>query len=374
MPGVSWIYELHKEQLENELRRLGLNPVGAVAALRQRLVTFVRAHPQMFEEKPTDPPEYKEDMDRTKDMEALQEELNRLQPATSSPRPPTSTAAEENANTTQTENQTLPPHRLQQLNLRERMDDFEPTAPSTGILDQMRKWNYHFDGKNVYGRLERLKEPQRAYKYTDNQILRGFPELLKRDAQLWYRNCATEINSFPELEQSLRRFYLPPSELRQLDQQIYNRHQGSNEAIRDYVTSLLTLTRRRGGFSQEKTMENLYYNMKPGLRLFIRRTDVNTPDELIRRVEEIQKALNQQEKESRSEHKVSFIPFRQQTANVSPAYDPQTACWRCKGKGHTRRFCQNKPKKFCSQCGKDGVLTKECPCQKQGNEKGAGPN
>ena len=159
-----------------------------------------------------------------------------------------------------------------------------------------------------------------------------------------------------------------------MDQQIYNRHQGPNEAIRDYVTAMLTLTRRRGGFSQEKNMETLYYNMMPGLRLFIRRTDVNTPDELIRRVEEIQEAQDQLVKESRNEQETSLRPSRQQTANVTPAYDPQTTCWRCKGRGHTRRFCRSKPKKFCSQCGKDGVLTKECPCQKQGNGRGAGPN
>ena len=152
MLGISWIYTLHKEQLEDELRRRGLNPIGAVAVLRQKLIAFVRAHPEMFVEKPTDPPEYKEDIDRSRDIEALQEELNRLQPPASSPRQPT--------NTTEIENQTLPPHHFQQINIREEMDDHDPNAPYTKILDQMRRWNCHFDGKNLYGFLERLKELQ----------------------------------------------------------------------------------------------------------------------------------------------------------------------------------------------------------------------
>ena len=135
MLGISWIYILHKEHLEDELRRRRLNPIGAVAVLRQRLIAFVRAHPEMFVEKPTDPPEYKEDMDRSRDIEALQEELNRLQPAASSPRQRTNTAVGGNANNTETENQTLAPHRFQQLNVREEMDDLDPTAPSTRILE-----------------------------------------------------------------------------------------------------------------------------------------------------------------------------------------------------------------------------------------------
>ena len=47
----------------------------------------------------------------------------------------------------------------------------------------MRKWGCHFDVKNVYAFLERLEELQRAYQFTDQQILRGFTELLKGDSQ-----------------------------------------------------------------------------------------------------------------------------------------------------------------------------------------------
>lgn len=73
-----------------------------------------------------------------------------------------------------------------------------------------------FRGKNVYGFLERLKELQRAYSFSAHQILKGFPELPKGDAQLWYRKCSADLTSLNDLEQSLTRFYLSPNELRQL--------------------------------------------------------------------------------------------------------------------------------------------------------------
>ena len=42
------------------------------------MVSFARQHTDLFTEKPRDPPDYKEDPDRTKDLEQMEEELNEL--------------------------------------------------------------------------------------------------------------------------------------------------------------------------------------------------------------------------------------------------------------------------------------------------------
>lgn len=42
-------------------------------------------------------------------------------------------------------------------------------------------------------------------------------------------------------------------------------------------------------------------------------------------------------------------------------YNREDCCWRCKQRGHTRLDCKRLPKKFCSRCSKDGVLTRDCP-------------
>ena len=158
----------------------------------------------------------------------------------------------------------------------------ENLRQNTGhTLDQMRNWNCHFDGKGIYEFLERVRELQRAYQLTDQQLLRGFPELLRGDAQLWYRNRASSLTTWDDLERQIRSFYLSPGERRHLDQQMSERRQAAWEPIQAYTTALLTLRRRRGGFNHERVMETLYYNMKPGLRLHIRLKEVSSPEKLI---------------------------------------------------------------------------------------------
>ena len=167
----------------------------------------------------------------------------------------------------------------------------------------MRKWSCNFDGRGVYEFLEQVRELQRAYQMSDEQLLRGFPELLRGDAQLRYRNCASFITTWKVLEQGLRDFFLSPGERRHLDQQIRERRQGSKKSIRSYTTSLLTLMRRRGGFNHESIMQALYHNMKPGLRILIRPREAITPGELIQRVQEIEEIQAQLPRESPTETK-----------------------------------------------------------------------
>lgn len=76
--AVSWIYRLRNEQLEEKFQRHEIDAVGSLAVLRQRLVNFVRANPGLFNDKPEDIPEYKEDIDRTQDLEVMRAELDKL--------------------------------------------------------------------------------------------------------------------------------------------------------------------------------------------------------------------------------------------------------------------------------------------------------
>ena len=240
----------------------------------------------------------------------------------------------------------------------------ENLRQNTGhTLDQMRKWNCHFDGKGVYEFLERVQELQRAYQLTDQQLLRGFPELLRGDAQLWYRNCASSLTTWGDLERQIRSFYLSPGERRHLDQQISERRQGAREPIRAYTTALLTLLRRRGGFDHERVMETLYYNMKPELRLHIRLKEVSSPEELIQQVQEIEEVQAQMprgpQSEARAQAKTSFrkggMLLEMRAARARQIQMPQSA------------------KKLCSWCEKEDVLTRDCPCPKPGNARRTGP-
>ena len=75
---VSWIYHLTKEMLIQELEKYELGTSGSLEILRQRLVSFARQNPDIFTETPQDPPDYKEDPVRTKDLEQIEAKLNEL--------------------------------------------------------------------------------------------------------------------------------------------------------------------------------------------------------------------------------------------------------------------------------------------------------
>jgi len=145
-----------------------LIPPGPWLRYDERLVTYIRTHLEEFEEKPRDAPDYNEDQDRTRDLEQVEAELARLRAGQHSTPERAGPSNQEPLNPT--------------IN-REGLDTGPEVPPENSrVLDQMRKWNCHFDGRNLYAFLERTEELQRAYAFSDEQILRGFPELLRGDA------------------------------------------------------------------------------------------------------------------------------------------------------------------------------------------------
>lgn len=332
-PHVAWVYTLSKEQLREELTRRRVDAGGLLASLRQRMVGYVRAHPDEFVDKPEDGPDFNEELDISRDIESELE------------------VARAAIHSTPIRDVTRP--------------------DTTKVLEQMRKWNCHFDGKDFYAFIERIEELQQAYALTDDQVLKGFPELLRGDAQLWFRNFQTEYRTLEELKNGLRTYYLSPGELRHLDAQIHERKQGASEKIRSFITAVMTLMRRRGGFSQERQLDIIYYNMQAKYRLHITRDSVRHISGLAQRVEELDETMKQVAGAS-SHRTEDDKPAGKKRTSVAAAYDRSTACWRCKQNGHSRTRCRNAQRKFCSYCGTDGRYSRDCPCAKPGNADGAG--
>ena len=76
------------------------------------------------------------------------------------------------------------------------------------ILDQIRKWNCHFDGKDLYTFLDRVEELRTGYGFTKTDLLHGIPEILRGNALEWYRNFATDCRDWDAFVEKLRDFYL----------------------------------------------------------------------------------------------------------------------------------------------------------------------
>jgi len=55
------------------------------------------------------------------------------------------------------------------------------------IMNQIRKWSCHFDGKDPFAFLEQIEELRQGYRYS-GELLLGLSELLRGDTLLWYYN------------------------------------------------------------------------------------------------------------------------------------------------------------------------------------------
>jgi hypothetical protein len=350
--GVSWVYRLKRDELVNELVKHRIEESGTVDALRKRLVAFVRKNPQLFSNAPADEEDYNEDLDITADEQKGKKEFVYIfKPDQTST--PTTSSAETQVNL-QPEPTRQNPQAVYVIN-----QATENTIAK--VLDQMRKWNCHFDGKDLYTFLERVDELRTSYGFSEEQVLKGFPELLRGDALLWYRNEARDLQSWAAMEKALKDFFLSPEETRNLNIQIRERLQLPNEPFKKYVTDLSTLMRRHGRIEKVEQLDNLYYNMRPELRLYVSRQSVNSMAELTQSVERIEKTL----KAMKTEEKRSTSSGASNSVNVvnnNVPYDRTKSCWKCKQRGHSRADCKNKWRKFCSFCGKDNVLTRECDC------------
>ncbi|KYQ49206.1 hypothetical protein ALC60_11734 [Trachymyrmex zeteki] len=117
--------------------------------------------------------------------------------------------------------------------------------------------------------------------------------------------------------------------------------------------------------ADHRQLEYLYRNMHFSYQWRIRRTDVHSVQELCREAANCERlfALEQAERKEKD-------TTREAAAATAP-YNRAECCWRCNQRGHTRFDCKRLPRKFCSQCGKDGVMTKDCH-PPPGNEKRTG--
>ena len=112
----------------------------------------MHANRSRFASKPEDKERYNEDADRTRDIEETVSEHAEFHSSS--------------------------PHNFACI------DALSIETPAAQVLDQMRIWNCHFDGRDLYAFLKKVNELQKAYQFSDGQLFQGFPELLRDDALL----------------------------------------------------------------------------------------------------------------------------------------------------------------------------------------------
>jgi len=322
----SWIYHLNKIQAIREAERRNLDTSGTIDDIRRRLSRYIDEHPAM----PETEPKTAMHGEGTGLRSAL-----RLQIPPPSPLPP-------------------PPP--------------EPTESHIAhgkCMNQIRKWGCHFDGRDPLSFLERVAELQRQYRYSDDIMVDGIPELLRGKALAWYRNFQEEWRTFDDFLRAFRRQYLPRRYQTRLTRDIQDRRQRPDEPFADYASDMLTMMRRAGNFGADAKLDRIYENMRAEYKYSIRLDDLTDLADLTDRAADFEEIRREEAREKQAARKVVS------SAKPTGEYDRANTCWRCKQRGHDRFNCRRPAKIFCSQCGKDNVRTKDCH-PRPGNAAAAG--
>jgi len=139
-----------------------------------------------------------------------------------------------------------------------------------------------------------------------------------------------------------------------LTREVQDRRQRTDELFNKYATELLTMMRRAGHYTTAEKVDRIYENMRTEYKFFVRLNDQTDLADLMEAAEfeDLKKAQGQ---EIRAEKRAAST-----AAITATAYDRRNSYWRCKQRRHNRMNCKRPARKFCSQCGKDGVYTKDC--------------
>lgn len=374
---LSWIYKLKKDQIDAELEKFQLDTSGTVDDKKRRLVRFIRegcASPQPRTLQPIFPP--------------------------------------------------VPPPLL-----------IPPPRPATANvaidLATVHKWGVHFNGKgDPAAFLERLDEICSYTSIRHEQLLPLLPELLQGPALLWCRNNRTHWRTWDEFVQDFRVIYFSVNYLEELEAEIGRRLQKVDEPAVNYITDLQTLIRRHGDFSPVQELRWLYRNLLPDYRQYIHRSELTDIPSLIAKIKEFETLRHECQKvyqkptapatrvqwattvvtpppaaaaagtrgvpdrsDAGSKTRTAargnrpLAPTNQQFDRGVPAnrpapstpsrFDRGSVCWRCGKTGHIRSQCRSPPRLFCSHCGRNGVMTRDCGCMNsrpQENRQGTVPS
>ena len=194
---TAWIQGLSKAQLIEHLEAVQIDATGTMDDLRRLLRDYVRKNPHAFA------------LPTTSNRGSVVQ-INEIGiPASPEVKPEDDSPTDD------------PPNDDERA---EFMSIYEPapviprsrTIESGQLMDRVRKWGCHFDGKDAFAFLERLNDLREAYGVTGPQLLRSLPELLRGDPLLWYRNNRHAWGTWTAFENAFRRRYLPLNVSKQL--------------------------------------------------------------------------------------------------------------------------------------------------------------
>ncbi|XP_036345593.1 uncharacterized protein LOC118754828 isoform X2 [Rhagoletis pomonella] len=228
------------------------------------------------------------------------------------------------------------------------------------VMSTVRRWDVHYSGGDaLHDFLDRIEELAGCYQILPDQLLPTLPEILRGKALQWFRVQRQQITTWARFRTGAEKFFLPKRHITQLEDTIRQRKQMHREKAKDYILALQTLIRQHPVMCHENHLERIYDGLRVEYRLFVKRSEFQTIEELMELTDEYELLKNEEARQSRqAAHSLSTISNR---------YDARNTCWRCKRRGHQRYHCHYPRRLFCSRCGEDGTLSRNCPYLKSIN-------
>ncbi|XP_055837929.1 uncharacterized protein LOC129906276 [Episyrphus balteatus] len=248
-----------------------------------------------------------------------------------------------------------------------------PMNREAEVLNVVRKWGLRFDGSgSALEFIKRIEELTESYRIQSGDMSRAIPEIFRGTALEWYRINRGGFRSWEDFHQAFLGHFLPIRFVHKLEDEISRKRQGPREKAKDFIRATQYLIHQHPTMRITDNIDRIYDRLRPEYHLYIRRKDFKTLEELTGLAEEFEFIQN----ESRNQTPATVPaktnprnPFRNTSEQFDrrpvEVYDRKTHCWKCKQRGHSQANCLRPFRKFCSFCGKDGILTRDCSCHTQ---------
>ncbi|XP_073838541.1 uncharacterized protein [Musca autumnalis] len=224
------------------------------------------------------------------------------------------------------------------------------------VMDTIHRWSLKFSGDHdLLDFLERYEELAECHSIPLDRLLPSLLTTLEGNALKWYRVKRGEIKTWVDFRTEAEKFFLSKRHLSIIEHTFYNRRQQNKEKAKDYIITMLTISRRHPQLKSMNHLDRIYDGLRPEYRHYVRRHDFTTLDELMNLTDDFE-LIKRDEARLERPHTAHML----QVTDIP--YSRHTHCWRCKNPGHTRWQCRQTSIRFCSRCGKDDVLSRDCRC------------
>uniref|UniRef100_A0A1A9UYT9 CCHC-type domain-containing protein n=1 Tax=Glossina austeni TaxID=7395 RepID=A0A1A9UYT9_GLOAU len=229
---------------------------------------------------------------------------------------------------------------------------------SRSAMDRVRKWSVKYD--EVTNPLEFIQQIEELCG-TDEIPLTLMPkimiELFTGQALMWYRNNRRPWADWQEFKKDFTRFFLHSRFFERLDDQIRQTYQQQGETFKAYALRMQNLMRHTE-YTLHQKINRIYRNSRREYQLFIGQTECGNLTDMISLAEHSEDIPPEQSQAGHHRRNGAVEP-----KSHSLPYDGirrRNVCHRCAQEGHYTQHCQNPRILFGWECGRRGILTKDC--------------